>query len=138
MAMPYRQWLASQIVSDQHTVSYRATARALKVHVNAAKRMLFDFHAHENAKKPGSVHATYVLAGIKKGRNPLSNGQNGTQHKDEPMPSSPPQFTSSVLRSSQENGDGYQAELSSIRTMTLVREESLDGMNSCQLVLGLR
>ncbi len=129
MAVPHRQWLAAQVFSDQQTVSYRTLARALKVHVNAAKRMLYDFHAHENAKKPGSVHATYLLAGRKniKETSASTNGQNGTQHEDEPVPSSPPPFTSSMLQSSQQNGDGEDAQVSSIRTITLVREESLDG-----------
>jgi DNA polymerase delta subunit 3 len=135
MALPHRQWLAAQVLSDQQTVSYRTLARALKVHVNAAKRMLFDFHAHENAKRPGSVHATYLLSGIKKikEKQSLSNGQNGLQHDDEPVPSSPPPFTSSMLQSSQKNGDDDDVEVSSIQTITLVREESLEGMFSYRL-----
>lgn len=98
--------------------------------MNSAKRMLYDFHAHENAKKPGSVHATYLLAGnkIAKERPQLTNGQNRNEQEDEPMPSSPPPFTSSMLQSSQQNGDSQEGEVSSIRTITLVREESLEGM----------
>lgn len=140
MAVPHRQWLAAQVLSDEQTISYRALARALKVHVNAAKRMLYDFHAHENAKKPGSVHATYLLAGNKEVKEscPPTNGQNGTKHEDDPMPSSPPPFTSSMMQSSQQNGDGEEAEVSSIRTITLVREESLDGMVACELLLRVR
>jgi DNA polymerase delta subunit 3 len=130
MAAPHRQWLAAQVLSDQQTVSYRTLARALKVRINAAKRMLYDFHTHENAKKPGSVHATYLLAGIKtvQKKPALSNGRNGTKLEDEPVPSSPPPFTSSMLQSSQQNGDGEEAEMTSVQTITLVREESLDGM----------
>jgi DNA polymerase delta subunit 3 len=138
MALPHRQWLAAQVYSDQQTVSYRALARALKVHVNAAKRMLYDFHAHENGKKPGSVHATYLLSGMRKvNEQPaLTNGQHGAGHEDEPVPSSPPPFTSSMLQSSQQNGDSEDTDVSTIRTITLVREESLDGMSSCQLPCG--
>jgi DNA polymerase delta subunit 3 len=130
MAAPHRQWLAAQVLSDQQTVSYRTLARALKVRVNAAKRMLYDFHSHENAKKPGSVHATYLLAGIKtvQEKPTLSNGRNVTKLEDEPVPSSPLPFTSSMLQSSQQNGDGEEAEITSVPTITLVREESLDGM----------
>ena len=132
MAAPHRQWLAEQVLSDQQTVSYRTLARALKVHINAAKRMLYDFYAHENAKKPGSVHATYLLAGTKGVReHPLpAIGQNGShKHEDDPMPSSPPPFTSSMIQSSQQNDDdSKEAGIPSIRTITLVREESLDGM----------
>jgi DNA polymerase delta subunit 3 len=136
MAMPHRQWLAEQVLSDQQTVSYRTLARALKVHVNAAKRMLYEFHTSENAKKPGSVHATYLLAGIKQiEEHPLPpNGQNGNnKHDDDPMPSSPPPFTSSMMQSSQQDGDGQEAGIPSIRTVTLVREESLDGIITCKL-----
>lgn len=141
MAVPHRRWLAEQVLSDQETVSYRTLSRALRVHVNAAKRMLYDFYTHENAKKPGSVHATYLLAGSKVVTKEISkptNGQNGKQHEDEPVPSSPPPFTSSMLQSSQQNGENEKAEASFIRTITLVREESLNGMLTCQLLLGIR
>jgi DNA polymerase delta subunit 3 len=140
MALPHRQWLAAHIFSEQQTVSYRTLVRVLKTHVNAAKRMLYDFHVHENAKKPGSVHATYLLAGIKeaKGKQGLVNGgQNGTQHEDEPIPSSPPPFTSSMLQSSQQNGDNDDEEVPTIRTVTLVREESLDGIFALRLPLDM-
>jgi DNA polymerase delta subunit 3 len=134
MAVPYRQWLAEQILSGKQIVSYRTLSRALEVHINAAKRMLYDFYVHENSKKPGSVHATYLLAGSKKAvRNPLViNRQNGNQHEDDPMPSSPPPFTSSMLQSSQQNGGGEEVETSVMRTISLVREESLDGIGSRQ------
>lgn len=130
--MPHRQWLAAQVLSDQQTVSYRTLARALKVHVNAAKRMLYDFHSLENAKKPGSVHATYLLAGVKKAQKkaPFTNGQNRPQQEDEPVGSSPPPFTSSMLHSSQQTSDRSDEEITSIRTITLVREESLDAVKS--------
>lgn len=137
MAAPHRQWLAAQVLSDQQTVTYRTIARAFKVHVNAAKRMLYDFHANENAKKPDSVHATYLLAGVKqvKEEPAPTNRENGTQHEDEPVPSSPPPFPSSMLHSSQQNGDCEDAEVPLIRTITLVREESLDGMIDSQMLL---
>lgn len=128
MTQPHRQWLAAHILSDQQTVSYRILARALKVHVNVAKRMLFDFHSHENAKRPGSVHATYLLSGSKKLQQAekVTNGQNGYQHKeDSPIPSSPPPFSSSMLDPDHQSISG---EGPVIRTITLVREESLEGI----------
>ncbi len=138
MALSHRQWLAAQVLSDQQTVSYRTLARALKVHVNSAKRMLYDFHAHENAKRPGSIHATYLLAGttqVKKKVTP-ENGQNGLHHADEPVPSSPPAFTSSMLQSSQKNGEDEDVGLPHIRTITLVREKSLESMIDSHLPSG--
>lgn len=129
MPVHHRQWLAAQVLSDQQTISYRTLARAVKVHINAAKRMLFDFYVHENAKKPGSVHATYLLAGTKKvsSKPPATDRQNGNHNDDQPIPSSPPPFTSSMLQSSQD-GKAEEAEISSIRMVTLVREELLNGM----------
>jgi DNA polymerase delta subunit 3 len=128
-----RTYLATQIHSEQATISYRTVARALKVHVNAAKRILYEFHTHENGKKPNSVHATYLLAGTKKIHEyPAStNGNvNGTDVDDEPMPSSPPPFTSSMLESSQQEGDDQQSQSETVpvKTITLVREESLEGV----------
>ena len=127
-----RTYLATQIYSEQATISYRTVARALKVHVNAAKRILYEFHAHENGKKPNSVHATYLLAGTKKIHeyHAATNGNvNSADVDDEPMPSSPPPFTSSMLQSSQQEGDDQrsQNEIVPITTITLVREESLEG-----------
>jgi len=128
-----RTYLATQIHSEQATISYRTVARALKVHVNAAKRILYEFHTHENGKKPNSVHATYLLAGTKKIHEcPAStNGNvNGTDVDDEPIPSSPPPFTSSMLQSSQQEGDDQQSQSETVpvKTITLVREESLEGV----------
>jgi hypothetical protein len=127
-----RTYLATQIYSEQATISYRTVARALKVHVNAAKRILYEFHAHENGKKPNSVHAIYLLAGTKKIHEypAATNGNvNGADVDDEPIPSSPPPFTSSMLQSSQQEGDDQQShnEIVPVKAITLVREESLDG-----------
>ena len=126
MSQPHRQWLAEQVLSDRQTVSYRILARALKVHVNSAKLMLFDFYSHENAKRPGSIHATYLLSGRRKPKQPaeLSNG-NSTYKEDSPVPSSPPPFSSSMLDPSQNDTSG-DSEL--VQTITLAREESLEGL----------
>jgi DNA polymerase delta subunit 3 len=134
MDSTHRTYLATQLYSEQATVSYRTVARALKVHVNTAKRILYEFHTHENGKKPNSVHATYLLAGTKNINEQAvaANGYvNGTGVDDEPMPSSPPPFTSSMLQSSQQDGDGQQSqsEVVPVKTITLVREESLEGVH---------
>jgi DNA polymerase delta subunit 3 len=141
MDSTHRTYLATQIHSEQATVSYRTVARALKVHVNTAKRILYEFHALENGKKPNSVHATYLLAGTKKIDEPpvATNGHvNGTDADDEPMPSSPPPFTSSMLQSSQQDVDSEQPqhEMIPVKTVTLVREESLEGVH-CPYSLGV-
>ena len=42
--VPFKKYLATEILSEQRTVSYRNVSRALKVHVTAAKCMLYEFH----------------------------------------------------------------------------------------------
>ena len=130
----FKKYLATEILSEQRTISYRNVARALKVHVNAAKCMLYEFHEHENKKKPQSVHATYLLSGTKKRPQtaPVTNGHtNGLVH--EPMPSSsPPPFTSSMLEPS-EHGSQHGAEEVlevPVKAITLVREDALEGCDN--------
>ncbi|KFX93789.1 hypothetical protein V490_04678 [Pseudogymnoascus sp. VKM F-3557] len=65
MASDYGTYLAANILNEDRIVTYRLLSRALKVHVNIAKEMLFDFHQQQNRKKPGTVHASYLIAGKK-------------------------------------------------------------------------
>ncbi|KAI0897175.1 DNA polymerase subunit Cdc27 [Annulohypoxylon nitens] len=62
----YKQYLAQKILSEDQLVSYRLLSRALKVHVNTAKEMLYEFHKWQNDKHPGTLHATYLVYGSKK------------------------------------------------------------------------
>ncbi|KAK3944804.1 hypothetical protein QBC46DRAFT_455861 [Diplogelasinospora grovesii] len=62
----YRKYLAENVLHEDKVVTYRLLSRALEVHVNTAKQMLFDFHRTENQKRPGSVHATYLVYGIRR------------------------------------------------------------------------
>jgi len=84
--------------------------------------MLFDFHRQQNAKKPGTIHATYLL--------------NGTKHKEEPVPTinevkdgeddymqSSPYMASSMPQPDEGTGE------TSVLSITLVKEENLDGMS---------
>jgi DNA polymerase delta subunit 3 len=133
MSSDFKKYLATEILSEQRTVSYRNVSRALKVHVTAAKCMLYEFHEFQNGKKPGSVYATYLLSGLRKQKSPPANGTlNGhkqEEFEDEPFPSSPPPFTSSMLEPSQESNQAAeeQSPQVKVRTITLVREESLEG-----------
>lgn len=139
MAEEFKRYLATEILSEQRTISYRNVSRALKVHVNAAKCMLYEFYEFQNAKKAGSVHATYLLCGTKKqvksssGANGMTNGRKHHYDEDEPIPSSPPPFTSSMLEPSQHSSQGgeeedFHYEHAPVRTITLVREEGLEGI----------
>jgi DNA polymerase delta subunit 3 len=91
--------------------------------------MLFDFHQKQNAKKPTSIHATYLLAGRK--RNPEhTNGANGRDGDDVDMRSSP--FMSS-MREPEEPAQEPVKET----TILLVREEELKS-TSCWSIACLR
>lgn len=116
----FKSYLAEELVASRNTVSYRLLARTLKVHVNAAKCMLYEYHEAQNKRKPGSVYATYMLAGTKK-QAPQPNGKE--VDVDASMRSSPP--ASSVVQSSQQRGEDIN-----VKTVTLVREENLDGRST--------
>ncbi|OTB10032.1 hypothetical protein K445DRAFT_323425 [Daldinia sp. EC12] len=62
----YMQYLAQKLLTEDQLVTYRLLSRALKVHVNTAKEMLYEFHKSQNDKRPGSLHATYLIYGTKK------------------------------------------------------------------------
>jgi DNA polymerase delta subunit 3 len=125
-------------------------ARAL-THVS---RMLYDFHQKQNAKKPQSVHATYLLTGItrvepatsksitatSKNESPRKDGSAQVQDDEDSIMQSSP-FPSSFpepeplpeielnLNEEEENSDTDE-ESEDVRTTTimLVTEEELEGM----------
>ncbi|KAF2739052.1 hypothetical protein EJ04DRAFT_9181 [Polyplosphaeria fusca] len=120
MAENYKEFLAERVVSGAQPVTYRLLSRALKTNVNIAKQMLFDFHAKQNAKKPNSVHATYLLTG-KKRTHEHTNGANGSrQDGDIPMQSSP--YMSSMPEPTEEPS----AEPTPKTSIVLVREEEME------------
>jgi len=87
-------------------------------------RMLYDFHSQQNAKKPGTIHATYLLSGAKRKEEPAAT--NGGIKKDgegdQYMQSSP--FMSSMPQ--EEEGTGE----SSVLSISLIREEELERRSS--------
>ena len=126
MSTYFNKYLVTEVLSEQRTLSYRNLARAQKVHANAAKCMLYEFYETQTKRKPGSLYATYLIAGVKK-EQPTPNGIiNGAPHdEDEPMPSSPPPFTSSMLDPSQQESEGGRSVPR--KTITLAREEAMAG-----------
>lgn len=83
-------------------------------------RMLFDFHQKQNAKKANSIHATYLISGIRRAIDD-TNGTNGRIGEDVSMRSSP--FMSSMP----EPGDAEpEEETVKESTLLLVREEELE------------
>ncbi|KAI3401384.1 hypothetical protein diail_11468 [Diaporthe ilicicola] len=105
----YKTYLAGQVLSEDKIVTYRILSRALKVNVNVAKQMLYEFHAWQNGKRSGSVHATYMLCGIRKAAHANGHPQ---QDGDVAMASSPPEIQPM-------SDDGP------VLTLSVVAEESL-------------
>ncbi|KAK3678199.1 hypothetical protein LTR78_002295 [Recurvomyces mirabilis] len=122
MAQDYTEWLAINVLNEQQLISYRSLSRALKVHSNLAKQMLYDFHHKQNAKKPGSVHATYLITGTKIKEAPLANGGH-SQHdgEDTVMQSSPPLPSSSAPQTEEQHHEPIE-----VRTVMLAKEEHLE------------
>ena len=83
-------------------------------------RMLYDFYQQQVGRKPGCIHATYLLCGVR--RSPQVPAVQITQAKDdedEAMQSSP------FMRSS---ADGEEVtETIPVRSVVLVREDELRG-----------
>jgi DNA polymerase delta subunit 3 len=103
--------------------------------------MLFEFHQKQNAKKPNSVHATYLLSGTKRRAAPTKATQ-GRHGEDVDMRSSP--FMSSMPErvefgedsaddSGDETSDETNDELPKCKTtiIQLISEEELEG--ACHL-----
>ena len=134
MAEDFTKYLATEILSEQRTVSYRNVSRSLKVHVNAAKCMLYEFYKVQHDKKPDSIYATYLISGVKKaqkptlGTNGATNGHKHAYDEDEPIPSSPPPFTSSMLEPSQQSSQPAEDNRTQVpvQTIALIREEGLN------------
>jgi len=128
MAPDFKTFLATEVISEQKTVSYRNLSRALKVHVNAAKCMLYEFYEKENKKKSGSIYATYVLSGKKRGDSFAAtiDGTPKPANGDVPMPSSPPALPSSSMpaasQATEQLDERYQVP---VKCITLCREEQL-------------
>jgi DNA polymerase delta subunit 3 len=83
--------------------------------------MLYEFHRKQNSKKPGSVHATYLISGIRPSAaaHATETQQDG---EDSTMRSSPPLPSSSFQQPEDEEVD----EVIHTRTIMVVAEEHLD------------
>ncbi|KAL5390526.1 hypothetical protein DPSP01_001602 [Paraphaeosphaeria sporulosa] len=118
----YREYLADRVLAEGQPITYRLLSRALQVHVNIAKQMLYDFHAEQTKKQPKSVHATYLLTG-KERSSEHSNGDIAHNGDDTAMRSSP--FMSSLPEP--ENTPESPVPTTSV---VLVREEELEKTKS--------
>jgi hypothetical protein len=101
--------------------------------------MLFDFYQKQNAKKPSSVHATYLVAGKQRTLED-TNGTSGSNGADVSMRSSP--FMSSMPEAEEEDdNESDEDEPVKETTILLVREEELQsalGLGSWEAALIFR
>ncbi len=132
-----RDYLAARVLTESQPVTYRLLSRALQVHVNVAKRsvkslhvlyvlnsprLLFEFHQKQNARKPNSVHATYLVAGTKR----KSESTKKLHDHDTDMRSSP--FMSSMPEKEESDSESdSDEEVAEETVIVLVREEELEG-----------
>ncbi|EGP84757.1 uncharacterized protein MYCGRDRAFT_87430 [Zymoseptoria tritici IPO323] len=122
MAQDYNEYLAVQVLNEQQFISYRNLSRALKVHSNLAKQMLFDFHRKQNSKKPGSVHATYILSGTKTIAQTSPVQSQSQQDGDDSILQSSPLLPSSSMQPQ----DHESEAIVRMHSVMLVREEHLE------------
>ena len=80
--------------------------------------MLYEFHAHENKKRPGSVHATYLIYGTQNAKTYYAIAEPQQDGEDVSMTSSP--FMSSSMPQEEDTVEAPP------KVMTVVREENLE------------
>ncbi|CAG8235222.1 unnamed protein product [Penicillium salamii] len=133
--MDSKLYLAENVLNEHHlsgiesraqsprqpsqTVRHQQHKSQIEIDTNTSGyRILYEFHRNENAKKPATVHATYVISGIQKTPEPAPTNDNGND-EDEVMASSP------YLPSSMPNqGETLDSVLTA--SIVVVREEDLE------------
>ena len=73
-------------------------------------RMLYDFYKSQNDRKPGTIHATYMVYGVAKS---TAQQQDGDVEMTDSQPS--------------EDGHGPYSDQVLTQTLSLVKEEQLQG-----------
>ena len=92
--------------------------------------MLFDFHQRESQKKPGSVHATYLLDGLVVVEAPAVNGSSAGGDEDSHMQSSP-FVSSSAPQPTDEEEPAHR------HCVVIAKEEDLEGWSNIYLAKNL-
>ncbi|KAK2671017.1 DNA polymerase delta subunit 3 [Fusarium oxysporum f. sp. vasinfectum] len=101
----HKKFLADRLLSEEQPITYRVLSRALDVHVNTAKEMLYDFHSYQNAQKANSVHATYLIYGTKTPEKDESDGdvEMSGSSPEEPLSDEVPTSTLTLAREEELN-----------------------------------
>ncbi|UNI20399.1 CDC27 protein [Purpureocillium takamizusanense] len=119
----HQKFLADRLLSEQRSITYRLLSRALDVHVNTAKGMLYDFYQYQNAQRPDSVHATYLIFGVKHSKPRQGDNDVGlTSSMPEPDPFSDDIPTSTLTLVSEGN---LRDALSTYQEVTAIHIYSL-------------
>ncbi|KAF1810501.1 hypothetical protein P152DRAFT_460641 [Eremomyces bilateralis CBS 781.70] len=119
MAQDYVDYLAGSVLNDRRPVTYRSLSRALKVHVNIAKQMLYEFHRAQNGRQPGSVHATYLISGLRRIDEPAKTNGSHPDGDDVKM------ADSSFAHSEMSEGPSQQPE-TLVKAVQVIPEEKLE------------
>jgi DNA polymerase delta subunit 3 len=82
--------------------------------------MLFEFHRHENSKKPNSVHATFFLSGTRRAEKAVAT--NGYHEKD----GGDIDMSDAFMSSSMPQQEAGEAPVPT-KSIMLVVEEELEG-----------
>lgn len=106
----------------QQCKGVRTTPPSRRENADRGFRMLYDFHRQQNAKKPGTLHATYLISGTKREEEAVpTNGDVKMEDSNDYIQSSP--FVASSMPQVVESTGA-----TSVLSITLAREEDLDGM----------
>lgn len=84
--------------------------------------MLYDFYQKQNSRKPGSVHATYLVTGARRSPQPVQT--NGLHSQDEDSLMQSDTFMSS---SAPEPDTDTAEETIPVKTIVVAKEEDLEG-----------
>lgn len=90
--------------------------------------MLYEFHRQQNSKKPGSVHATYLLTGTQIVTS-SSDAMNGVADGDGDITMQSSPYMSSPIHSEKPPEEPLKQQV-----ITLAREEHLDGKATDRVV----
>jgi DNA polymerase delta subunit 3 len=84
--------------------------------------MLYEFHHQQSSKHPGSIHATYLLTGVRRASEAVvtADGHSLGVEQNDYMQSSP--FMSSSMPTNDVTAESL------IKSVMLVREDELDSM----------
>ena len=100
--------------------SRKISNNVLKDYAESIIRMLYEFYSGQNAKKPRSIYATFIVEGILKATK--ESIVNGHQREDEDVHPQGSAYKSSSMPQGEDSRDDIV-----FQTITMAREEHLEG-----------